>query len=1006
MRQHCSGRASAALLALALVALPLGCGGGGGSKTYVSIEVRRGNVVGAVHRIELDFTLGGRPAMVTLSEPANAEIQLPTTAVVEVGSGNGQMYVVARALGSDGTTLLGRGSANAAVSPGETTSVTLEFGVEVQPPGDGGVDADVDAGMVAMLAVDPTSKNLGNVVVGQSSAVASFTVSNSGTGVSGALSVNLGGTAAAAYALGAGSTCAGMTLAAAASCTVEVTFSPTAAGAASAELVIAGTPGGTLHVPLDGMGLPAGDLKISPTSNDFGALVLGSASSTVMFTVRNDGGAATGIVTSQLGGTDSTQFAVVADGCAGNTLAPASTCTITVRFAPTTMGSKSASLTVQSSPGGAAVAQLTGIARLPATLTMTPQTFDFGDVTLPAMSTPQSFSVTNTGGVTSPTLTSVLAGADMTHFMIMADTCNGMTLAAAQSCTVSVLFKPTTRGVKSSLLRVTPMGSTALAATLTGSALAAASLASQPMAVGFGNVVTGGTGTVVVTLSNPGDIATGTVTTMVTGADAALFTMSANTCAGVPLMPGATCTLTLTFSPTATTAGARAATLSVAATPGGPLSVMLTGTGLPPGALSMMPASATYADRLVNDPSPMQMFTVTNTGGATTGSLTTSFVGADASSFTFQGNTCTNATLAPTLSCTMGVVFMPTSAGVKSAQLQVVGSPGGTVTASLSGRGLAQAALSVVPATRDYGTTIVGTQGASQVFTVSNTGGVATTVPTAVVSGTNPTNFVITANTCTAAIPAGGTCAVTVRFDPSASGARSGSLVVSASTGGSTTATLSGTGQTAAVLSLSPTPLAFGTRINGTDTTLNVTVSNGGQQVTGALGAPTTTDGTQFAIVAPTTGTACTTSTTLAMGASCTFGVRFRPSVQRRQERDHRHRRLARRQPDHHGDRHRPERGGAGSDTGLVRLRRGRGRHLGEPDLHRDQHRRAGQRHPDRSDQQQRRLHRRGATQWHELPDHRDAGRRRLVQRHGALPARRQRHPDGHHLGVGVARQQ
>lgn len=72
-----------------------------------------------------------------------------------------------------------------------------------------------------------------------------------------------------------------------------------------------------------------------------------------------------------------------------------------------------------------------------------------------------------------------------------------------------------------------------------------------------------------------------------------------------------------------------------------------------------------------------------------------------------------------------------------------------------------------------------------------NAGGSPTGVPTATLSGDHAADFAIVAsgNDC-AALPAGGSCSFSVVMTPSATGARSALLTVTATPGGMRTATL------------------------------------------------------------------------------------------------------------------------------------------------------------------------------------------------------------------------
>jgi hypothetical protein len=86
-------------------------------------------------------------------------------------------------------------------------------------------------------------------------------------------------------------------------------------------------------------------------------------------------------------------------------------------------------------------------------------------------------------------------------------------------------------------------------------------------------------------------------------------------------------------------------------------------------------------------------------------------------------------------------------------------------------------------------------------FVVTNTGGSASGVPTvSIVDVLDPVAlddpaFTVSANTCTAAVPAGGTCGVTVRFSPQSNGGDANYtavLHVAASPGGDAQAGLGG----------------------------------------------------------------------------------------------------------------------------------------------------------------------------------------------------------------------
>ena len=122
-------------------------------------------------------------------------------------------------------------------------------------------------------------------------------------------------------------------------------------------------------------------------------------------------------------------------------------------------------------------------------------------------------------------------------------------------------------------------------------------------------------------------------------------------------------------------------------------------------------------------------------------------------------------------------------------------SPGGTVIAALGGTGVLPAQLAITPSLHDFGPVTMGGSSSNFVFTVLNTGGVASGTPVVTLAGASPGEFTIVGTDCMGPILAGGSCAVTVAFTPVSSsfGGETASLGVSASPGGAVSAALSGT---------------------------------------------------------------------------------------------------------------------------------------------------------------------------------------------------------------------
>src|SRR6185295_14017296 len=201
------------------------------------------------------------------------------------------------------------------------------------------------------------------------------------------------------------------------------------------------------------------------------------------------------------------------------------------------------------------------------------------------------------------------------------------------------------------------------------------------------------------------------------------FTTDNDLCNGQTLNGSESCSIDVIFQPT--TDGTKTATVTASANPGMDAVAMLGGTAVAPGALEIAPTTHDYGDVLVGDTSASQTFTVTNTGGATTGTIAVSLGGSNAADFTIGTDTCNGMTLAGAGMCTVDVTLTPGTAGSKNASLSVTASPGGTAPASLGGNAQAPAQITA-PADHDFGTHGTGTTSSGFNLIFTNTGDVPT----------------------------------------------------------------------------------------------------------------------------------------------------------------------------------------------------------------------------------------------------------------------------------------
>jgi phospholipase C len=260
---------------------------------------------------------------------------------------------------------------------------------------------------------------------------------------------------------------------------------------------------------------------------------------------------------------------------------------------------------------------------------------------------------------------------------------------------------------------------------------------------------------------------------------------------GSGLKAGQSCTLTVSFAPTAT--GTITGTVSVTDNASGsPQTASLSGTGVSGApAVTFTPTSLSFPTQLIYTTSATQNVTLTNTGTGTLNISSISVSGTNTKDFA-QTNTC-GATVAAGASCTLSVTFTPLGKDTRTASISVSDDAGGSPqTVGLSGVGTI---VQFSAASLTFASQTVGTTSPPQTITVTNksTSNAIGNINISM-TGTNPGDFAQT-NNCGTSVAVGASCSITVTFTPTTTGSRTASVSMKDNGGGSPqTASLSGTG--------------------------------------------------------------------------------------------------------------------------------------------------------------------------------------------------------------------
>ena len=523
------------------------------------------------------------------------------------------------------------------------------------------------------ISLSTTTLTFNGQNVNTTSAAQSVTISSIGTAT-----VNLSPIAAPTgdYAITA-NTCPA-TLAPGSNCSVSITFTPTATGTRTGTLSIADDATGSPQtVNLTGLGQTQ-LLTLSTTLLSYAAQNVSSTSPAQSVTISNTGTATVNLIAIPAPTGD---YAISANNC-GGTLAAGANCSVSITFQPTVIGTRTGTLTITSNAtNGPFAVNFTGVGQTKL-LTFSSNLLTYPGQPLNTTSAAQSVTISSTGN----TAVNLSIGTPTGQYAISANTCPAI-LAAGTNCSVSITFTPTTAGTDTGSLTVTDdaTGSPQIV-NLTGfgqtKLLSFAGTTTLTYAAQNINTTSAPQS---VTLFSTGNT---TVNLNPIAAPTGDYAVSATTC-GATLAAGATCSISVTFTPTA--GGTRTGTLTVTGdATNSPQSINLTGTGQSGlKTISQNFTSFTYQTQNVGTTSGQQTVSFTSTGNTTVNITSATLGGTNPGDYAISLNTC-GATLSVGNGCTVGVTFTPLSNGLRTASLLLTDdATGSPQTVTLSGMGQA-----------------------------------------------------------------------------------------------------------------------------------------------------------------------------------------------------------------------------------------------------------------------------------------------------------------------------
>jgi len=309
------------------------------------------------------------------------------------------------------------------------------------------------------------------------------------------------------------------------------------------------------------------------------------------------------------------------------------------------------------------------------------------------------------------------------------------------------------------------------------------------------------------------------------------YTVSSN-CASI--LPGASCTLTVTFTPQSTTqqgsgSGSRPSAIEISSNATTSLEFISVIGVSSPSTLVLGQSTLNFGTVLVSANSTLNLqMNNTSASAITFGILSaTTTLSAAAGDYSISLGTCPEPglSLAAGTSCTAQIGFAPTQSGTIAGTLSIASSASTLpLVVALTGVG-EQSHMQILPTSLSFGSIAINAP-ASLSLTLSNNGTAPITGIALAITG----DYAVTVPCPVTTLAAGGSCGVTVTFTPSTTGERNGTLTVISSDATSPDAVpLTGSGfvNGTFTLAVGGGASASDTVASGTPASYNLTVTPG-----------------------------------------------------------------------------------------------------------------------------------------------------------------------------------
>jgi len=359
----------------------------------------------------------------------------------------------------------------------------------------------------------------------------------------------------------------------------------------------------------------AGDLVPTKPSLQYGGVDIHGGNHRLSLEVSNASATNQTLSPVVISGADAADFKITSDNCSNTELIPAQSCYLEVEFRPQAHGSKLAALEVADGTETLSL-PLEGEGQT-GSLSASPLSFSPLPYT-PAGSRGEeqneqnqinisnsSVAVTDVGSVS-------IAGPDAASFSIAYGDCESRNMGPNETCNEEIRFQPVALGMQHAEAVIENDSGTTLRVPLEGEGVHGPTLSVSTRQAMLGDVNIGESVKQTFTLTNTGDYPLFIQQDFMITSVPLMFPMLSDTCSGQFFLPGASCSITVEFAPTAT--GQKDAAIVLVTNTSKPSisSVGLEGIGVDPNAPKTVP---TPSPPVITQVREVQTVTVIEGGG-------------------------------------------------------------------------------------------------------------------------------------------------------------------------------------------------------------------------------------------------------------------------------------------------------------------------------------------------------------------------------------------------------